>query len=224
MDNNGLWGRDYDPDLWDDDGSLTADDNEDGHPGDPGCSSPYDDTESMSWDTDLSAAYEGNSWQGSPTANRNPSVFFSGELKLGNDIGGGGSINGQSLGFSKVERVGGGDVVEQHLGVGASVLGEGKYSSSGLSSSPVDSSGGETDVMDQLPDGTLLIGSNYVVEPPVSTGQVSGAVSAKNGEVTCGNGDYDQQELSAELNSRVSQPSPDDWAGINVATDPAQSS
>lgn len=224
VDNNGLWGTDYDPDMWDNDGTFG--------PGDPGCASPYDDTESMAWDTDLTASYEGLGWSGSgPDVSQNPTVFHTGELRLGNDIGSGGSVSGDPLGLVEGESTGSGSAVERHLAASPSVLGKNRYSGAGFPSDPTDDvsnpggsmSDSASEVHSELPDGSVVTGSG-VVEPPVSAAQVPGVISVKNGERTCGNGAYNIDELSNFLtNNGVSSENPSAWSStISTSVEPEE--
>ena len=173
VDNNGLWGADY---------------NVDPNKGDPGCSSPYDDSESFTWDTDLTATVNQLTPGESPTVSEDPTIYFKGEIRGGGE---GRVINGHDTDLSMPDSSGSGSLVERHLGTANSEQGSGEYSASGFSSSGrnvvFDS---RIDVFDNLPEGVVVTNDGRAVDTPVnpsiiSSGSVVGGLSAA---VTCGDG------------------------------------
>lgn len=186
--NNGLWGADFSEEMWDGDSQFA---------GDPGCASPWDDTEASAWDTDLTASYR-ESFPGTPSVSDNPTVFHKGALKLGNDLADGAAAGGDDLSMSEPDTGSSGSAVEKHLLVSRSSLGDGRYSASGLDGK----SSARTDLFSELPEGSVLTDTGPV-EPPANPEDISGNAGVKGGRQTCGNGRYESSGGSPLFNSEI---------------------
>ncbi|MFB6203938.1 MAG: hypothetical protein ABEK01_05600 [Candidatus Nanohaloarchaea archaeon] len=172
-DNNGLWGRDYDPGLYDDDGKITDDENGDGYPGDPGCSTRFDHTESMMWDTDLTATME-ELPDSSLSFSGDETVYFKDQRVIaGNEV--------SSKEFP--DKMSGGDYVERHVGAAYSETGDGLYTQTGLGSDPSSQS---KKTYTDLPSGSVE-SDGRLVDPPNPLGSA-----------TCGDGYYQDSEYSGD--------------------------
>jgi hypothetical protein len=205
-DNNGLYGQDYAADTWDGDGSFTEDVDGDGvQEGDPGCSSPYDRTESVTWDTDMTSAItmakEGlNAGTQSIDWSSNPSVLFKGAVRTGNAFEGvtiGQSIpdGGDPAEFSLPETTSSNLIIERRMPDPGAEVAQQNYGSTGFDGNPPDSA---TEISigsgsGKLPQGAVLL-DGRIVDPPVDPDSVTGS----NGYVgegsieprTCGDGMY----------------------------------
>lgn len=186
--NNGLWGSDYNVEMWN---------GEPPYNGDPGCSSPWDDTEASIWDTDLTASVHGLQAGEKPSIREDFTVFFSGELRTGLDIGE--SLNGDVPpdSLSIPDRSGTGELVERSLPRASQETGKGLWSSTGLDevSGNARTATGISYYSDAY-EGLIILDNGRAVDPPVSTSQVSNSKEVIGNEKTCGNGLTDNGYIS----------------------------
>ena len=208
VNNNGLYGKDYSEETWDGDNAFQ---NSTGH-GDPGCVSPFDNTESSSWDTDLTSTIpkseELNTNSFSP--DKNPSILFNGSIRVGNAFTGI-SANGSDMEFSIPEKItAGGKLLERRIPSPGGELGDGNFSGTGYGGvAPFISSREPVDVSN-LPEGSVKVGGR-IVDAPVDpdefpSGTVVGGIANR---VTCGDGKYDYEDIDSDLTSGGVLPSND---------------